>query len=142
MKFNKIALALLTTIMFTTIAAPGIVLADQEIPTECRMKADVSAYMDGCPSSGSTCAFDNPSYDCSLCCLMSTVIYVTNWIFIAVMVVSVLMILMGAYNYVTAAGSPEKTMAGRNYIMYAAIGIAVALLAKAVPALVRTIVGV
>jgi len=40
-----------------------------------------------------------------------------------------------------SAGSPEKVSSGRQYIMYAAIGLIVGLLAKAIPSLVRMIAG-
>jgi hypothetical protein len=38
-------------------------------------------------------------------------------------------------------GDPEKASAARNYIIFAAIGLAVAMLAKAIPAVVTYIVG-
>jgi len=41
-----------------------------------------------------------------------------------------------------AAGAPEKVTSGRNYIMYAALGLIVGLLAKAIPGLVRMIAGI
>jgi len=68
-------------------------------------------------------------------------LFVFAGIFVFLLAIAVIMIIMGAFSFVTAGGDPEKTMKARNYIMYAAIGIAVALLAKAVPAMVKMIVG-
>ncbi|GAH61373.1 unnamed protein product, partial [marine sediment metagenome] len=53
-----------------------------------------------------------------------------------------IMVLFGAFTLLTAGGAPEKVTSGRNYIIYAAIGLAVGLFAKAIPALVRVIMGV
>jgi len=40
-----------------------------------------------------------------------------------------------------SSGVPEKVTSGRNYILYAAIGLVVGLLSKALPALVKLISG-
>jgi hypothetical protein len=74
-------------------------------------------------------------------CLLNTIYNITDWIFVILMALAVIFVIIGAFTLVTAAGSPEKVSSGRNYIMYAAIGIVVALLARAIPALVKMIVG-
>ena len=51
------------------------------------------------------------------------------------------MVILGAFTLTTAAGSPEKINKGKDYILYAAIGLIVALLAKAVPALIKSLLG-
>jgi hypothetical protein len=66
----------------------------------------------------------------------------TNWIFVILMVVVGLLVIWGAFAIVTAAGSPEKVGSGRNKILYALIGLAVALLAKALPGIVSALLGV
>jgi hypothetical protein len=50
------------------------------------------------------------------------------------------MIVIGAFNIITAGGSPEKVTAGRNYILYALIGMVVAFFAKAIPAIVSALI--
>jgi hypothetical protein len=49
--------------------------------------------------------------------------------------------IMGALNIITAGGSPEKVTTGRNYIMYAVIGLIVALLAWELPNIVKAVAG-
>jgi len=50
------------------------------------------------------------------------------------------MIVVGAFNIITAGGAPDKVTAGRNYILYALIGMVVAFFAKAIPAIVAALI--
>jgi hypothetical protein len=78
---------------------------------------------------------------CSQCCVFDTIYTVTDWFFFIILAIAVIFILVGAFMFVTAGGSPEKTMMARNYLIYAAIGIIVALIAKAIPAIAKSIIG-
>ncbi len=51
-------------------------------------------------------------------------------------IVAVFYVLWAAYTFITAAGDTEKITSARNRIMYAGIGIIVALLARGIIALV------
>ena len=72
---------------------------------------------------------------------MDTVYTVTDWIFVGVVTLVVIFILWGAFNLLTAAGNPEKIKTGRDLIIFASIGMLVALLAKAIPWIVRNVLG-
>jgi len=74
-------------------------------------------------------------------CIMNTLYSITDWIFVILVALAGIFIVIGAMTLLTSAGSPEKVSGGRNYIMYAAIGLIVGLLAKAIPSLVRMIAG-
>jgi hypothetical protein len=60
---------------------------------------------------------------------ISTAINMLLWV---VGASSVIMIIYGAIRFITSAGNPEKVKAAKNTIMYAVIGLAVALLAWAI----------
>jgi len=77
-----------------------------------------------------------------MCCLLNTIYSVTNWIFVILVGVVTIFVILGAFTIVTAAGSPEKLKSGKDYILYAAIGLLVAFLAKAIPGIVKIIVGI
>lgn len=64
------------------------------------------------------------------------IIAIFFWI---VIVVSIIMILLAAFNYVTAGDDTEKTTKARKMLTYAAVGIAVALLAEGFPQIVGSI---
>jgi hypothetical protein len=73
---------------------------------------------------------------------MNTINTLVDYIFIFIVTVVMIFVMLGAFSILTAAGDPEKITSGRNYIIYAAVGMAVAFLARAVPALVKAILGV
>jgi len=74
-------------------------------------------------------------------CLLNTIYTVTNWIFYIMTLVAVLMIVFGGFTYITAAGDPAKAGKGKSILTYAIIGLAIALVAKLIPSLVRFILG-
>ena len=57
------------------------------------------------------------------------------------MAVAVFMIILAGFKFVTGGDKPEETAKARQMILYAAVGIAVALLARAVPSLVKFVLG-
>ncbi len=64
-----------------------------------------------------------------------------NWMFGILIVLSVIMVLVAAYMYVTSSGDAEKVSKATKTITYAAIGVVAALLARGVPILVASILG-
>jgi hypothetical protein len=63
------------------------------------------------------------------------------WLLRIIIAVSVIMILVGAFYYTTSGGSEDKVEKGKKYIIYAVVGIAVALLAQAIVSLTQQFVG-
>lgn len=86
-------------------------------------------------------AIDSNTSSWGVFCFLNMMIIVLNFIFVALMILVIIMVLMGAFKLMTAAGAPDKVTAGRNMIMYAAIGLIVALVAKAVPSIVSAVFG-
>jgi len=128
--------------------APLVIMAQAPVPSEavnsCEMKYDLSgsAWSDigvECPADGVECPFDHDTWDCGICCMMNTIYTITDWIFLFVSTIVVIMVLLGGYNLITAAGDPEKVTKGRNYVLWASIGFVVALAAKAIPYIARNI---
>ena len=138
---KKILSALVLIGFLTVLLAPVVVSAQVEPGevTKCTLTHDFSAWTKiSCPSSGD-CPFSSTDYDCPMCCLLDTIYTVTDWIFAGVVALVVIFVLIGAFNLLTAAGSPEKVKSGRDFIIYASIGMIVAILAKAIPAIVKAI---
>jgi hypothetical protein len=124
----------LLVVLLSPIAASAIVTA---APETCTLKYDLSGVNATC-TSGAVVSIT----DYGMCCLLNTIYNVTNWIFVVLVGVVTIFVIIGAFTIVTAAGSPEKLNSGRSYIMYAAIGLIVAFLAKAIPGIVKIIVGI
>lgn len=74
----------------------------------------------------------------SLLGLMCTIF---SWMFYGLIVLSIIMVVFAGFNYVTAGDNAEKVSKATKMILYAAIGIAVALLAKAIPSIVANVLG-
>ena len=55
--------------------------------------------------------------------------------------VAVIFIVLAGLQFITAGGNPDAISEARTKLMYAAVGIAVALLARAVPFVISSILG-
>ena len=64
----------------------------------------------------------------------------TELIILATPVV-IIMVLIGGYQILFAAGDPKKFETGRNTILYAAIGLVVVLIAKGVTSIIKSVLG-
>lgn len=70
--------------------------------------------------------------------LVDTIRFVVRWVYIIFFVIAVLMIIFAAFTYLTAAGNEEKVKKARDMIIYAAVAVAVALLAVGFEQIIRT----
>ena len=136
---SVLALVSLLAFLLVPIAASAQVLE------ECKLRhdvTDVSKMIDEtatCDEGVTLSGEDFKTY--AMCCMVDSVYTVTDWIFMILMVIVGLMIAIGAFTIMTAAGAPEKVTAGRNYILYAVIGMIVAFFARAIPYIVKMVIG-
>ncbi len=68
--------------------------------------------------------------------ILSMLCTVFMWAFYFLVVLAVIFVIIAAFKYLTAAGEPEKVKSAGNTLLYAAIAIGVALLARAIPLIV------
>jgi hypothetical protein len=144
---KKILIALVLIGLLVSLSLPGVTSADDKgggaAGTEtgagktCTLKHNLTKIKDGCRS-GSYISVDDP--DKGICCLFNAIYNVVDWVFLIFIVLSVLMGLGGAYQIITSGGNTEKITAGRNLILYAVIGVVVALIAKVLPSIIVAIV--
>ncbi|MBI4119494.1 MAG: hypothetical protein HY456_01440 [Parcubacteria group bacterium] len=64
-----------------------------------------------------------------------------NWLFAILMIIAVIFIFYAAYLYLTAGGDPEKVKTATKQLVFAAIAIAVALIAQGVKFVVSQLLG-
>lgn len=76
-----------------------------------------------------------------IACLINTLNAVVDWIFVILIAVAVLMVTLGAIQFITSAGRPEMTSSGRQYMIYALVGLILAFLARALPGLFKLVAG-
>jgi len=66
---------------------------------------------------------------------------IINWVFWLLIVLTIIFVLVAAFKYLTAAGDPEKVKAAGSTLLYAAIAVVVALIAKGLPMIISTFIG-
>lgn len=64
-----------------------------------------------------------------------------KWLFAILIAVAVIFILLAAYGYLTGGGDPEKVKVANKRILFAAIAVIVALLARVIPNLALSFIG-
>ena len=67
---------------------------------------------------------------------------IIKFIFYIAVVVTPLMIIIGAFYILTAAGDPKKIGTGKNVIIYTLVGLAIILLARGLIAMIESLIGV
>jgi len=142
---KKFLSALVLLSFLAVLAVPMVVSA--QVPEKCTIVRDTG--ITDCPSHGDVaynkCYQNGTEITCptgvsgAICCVAHSVATVTDWIFVILLSIAVILVLIGAINILTAAGDPLKLGKGRDYILWAAIGLVVAFFAKAIPAIVRAI---
>jgi hypothetical protein len=75
------------------------------------------------PSSSTTCADETTSIGS----LVNTVINIISWI---VGIAAILMVIVGGFRYVVSGGDSTATSSARNTILYALVGLAIAVIAQ------------
>ena len=123
-------------VLLSLLVLPMLASAQIATPDTCTLTRDLTDIDPAC-----TDDTDVPIEDYGMCCLVNTIYSITDWIFYILMAFVGIMIVMGAFMIITAAGAPEKVTGGRNYILYAVIGMVVAFFARAIPSMVKALVG-
>jgi hypothetical protein len=139
---KKIFPAIILLNVLGILAAPTVFAVEAINPgvTTCRLTHDITVNGVSCGALNSPCNIETGP-NCGSCCLMNTVYTITDWFFFIVMALAIIFILIGAISFLTAGGSPEKASTGRQYLIFAAIGILIALLARVLPGMIKSIVG-
>ncbi len=136
---KKILSVLVLTSFLAVLAIPVMVSAANGPATECTLGHDVTDIDAVCVENATVNETATSLW--GMCCLLDAIYTVTDWIFTVLIAVVGLMVLFGAFTLLTAAGAPEKVSSGRNYIIYAMVGMIVALFAKAIPSIVKAMLG-
>lgn len=133
---------ILATILFAPVIASATIL------DSCTINYDLSEHMGakgmctlaGQPT-GKSCAINSDTCEDGVCCVLNLITKVQKWFFAGVMILSVIFLVIGAFYFVTAAGSPDRVSTAKTYIIYAVIGFAVAILAQGILNFTKGLVG-
>lgn len=67
---------------------------------------------------------------------------IINWVFAIMVVVGTIFIVLAAFQFVTGGGDPAKVAEARMKLIWAVLGFAVAILARGVQPLVKSLLGI
>jgi len=140
---KKLVLTIFLAVLLSVAIVPAISLAQTAPPDSCTITHNLT---DICGIDGSTTPAPlaiplGGSGPEGMCCLINTVYTITDWLFYLLTIAVVLMGVIGGVLYMTSAGDAEKAGKGKKVIVYAIIGLVLALVARLVPSVVRMIVG-
>ena len=127
---------IITVIALSILVLPALALAQGGPPETCTLVRDFTGLDPLCTSG----ALVNIAEQ-GICCAFNSLQRVIDVIFLGLLFISIILFLVGAYTLITAAGVPERVGSGRNFLMFAILGLAVAFLARAVPAVARFLIG-
>ena len=66
---------------------------------------------------------------------------IVNFIFWTALALAPIMIILAAFYFLTSGGNPEKVNTAKRIIFWTLIGLFIVLLAKAIPAIIKQIIG-
>lgn len=72
---------------------------------------------------------------------VTIILALTDWLFVILLVISVIMIVLAGLQFITGGGDPAAISAARTKLIWAAVGIGVALMAKGLPSAVANLLG-
>ena len=131
---------ILLIIALAVLLSPALVLAQAAVPiTGCTLVTSLTQIDLACTDG----AFVDEAVTSAwgACCAVNAIARIVDVVFVILLIVAVLLFLFGAFTLITAGGSPEKVGQGRNYILFAIIGLAVAFLSRAVIPIAQTLLG-
>ncbi|MDD4409609.1 MAG: hypothetical protein PHW52_03100 [Candidatus Pacebacteria bacterium] len=141
---KKILVFLLSVVGFFTIFSTPMIVSAASPLDGCTISDDNLTKLAemGITTCESRCRYANADNQCGACCILNAIFNLTDWLFIGLMAISALMIMYGAFLFVTAGQEPAKADKGRQLLLFACIGIAIAFFSRALPSLVRLMLGV
>ena len=142
---------LIASILISFLVAPALSLAQTQStanpnpivspPPEnlcTAVKHDLSKYIENCNVNVDIQTKVDESAR-QLCCLLDLLMTIADYLFVILLLVAIVMIVWSGFEFVTAAGSTDKVNAARTKIVWALVGIAIALAAKGLVRLVAAI---
>jgi len=73
--------------------------------------------------------------------ILNSVCTIFGWLFVFLIALAIIFVVIAAFKYLTAGGDPEKVKTAGGTLLYAAIAVGVALLARAIPLIVSNFLG-
>ena len=99
------------------------------------------AFAQEYPSAPSQTGVPGATNITSLQSILQLLCTVFAWAFYFLIVLAVIFVIFAGFKYLTAAGDPEKVKGAGTMLLYTAVAIGVALLARAIPLIIGSFLG-
>ena len=131
---KKLLVALLAIGILGFMATPALVSAQgEQIPSGCNLsegnRTRIESIMGENALTDAESGTGTSTYT-GLPCLLNTLMTAQQYLFWIILVVALIMMLVGAFQFLTAGGSEEQTGDAQQTLIYALVGVAVAFLAR------------
>ncbi|HEX9721727.1 MAG TPA: hypothetical protein VGA53_00505 [Candidatus Paceibacterota bacterium] len=73
---------------------------------------------------------------------VNLIINLTNWLFVGFMLLAVIILVLAGWQFITSGGDPQNVAKARSKLLWAFVAIAIAVMARGVPIVVKSILGV
>jgi len=156
-KLNYMRKILIGLVLATILATPLAALAVSGPQECCKLRRaitiDAGAFTQGLivgPTTGTGCIIGGAAVTITeagatanwgTLCFLNVFNGIIDWMFTVLIILVVFFTTLGAFQMITASGNSEKVSKGKDYILYAAIGLAVAFISRALPGFIKTIAG-
>jgi len=145
---KKALTVLFSLVLFSSLVAPFFVEASGVSPGQgstmeggCQIRRSFTIDTPRGPETIQRGWMEDIRRDWAIVCMLHMVYYVTDWIFYIIIIGAGIMILYAAFLYLLAQGDPTSVGKANKLIIFAIIGLVIALMARAIPSAVRYIVG-
>lgn len=81
-----------------------------------------------------------PTNVTSISAVITIINTLANWVFSILLALAVIMLLLAAFNWLTSGGSDDKVSSARKMLIWALVGIAVALAAKGLVMIITALI--
>ena len=110
-------------------------------PQECSVCIGTQMANGQTSTSSAFAKCQNSNDNFSIDSIWGWVYQIINWVLIAVGIICVVFIIIGGIRYATSGGDPEKLTRAKNTILYALIGLVIAILATVIVQIVFNVTG-
>lgn len=132
---NKLISSLLVATLLLVTASSVLAAGPIE---GCTLRHDIN-WEDATSTAGTV--VDSSVDGWGMLCLLDTVYTVADWIFYGLLSLVSVFTVYGGFLIVTAQAEPEKIKKGRDFVLYATVGLIVAFLSRIIPSIAEGVVG-
>lgn len=141
MKIKKILPALVLLFLISFLMVPVVDVAAVATPCTSITNSDDCGLRLDCSWDNNSCKTGAPTIITSGEELINKITVIGNWFFAILLAVAALILIWAGLDFVIGGGDEKKMTAARQKLIYALIGVAVAVAARGLVAAVRSIIG-